>query len=145
MTEPARVLFLCTHNSARSQMAEGLLREAAGAGVHVCSAGRVATSVRPEAIAAMAEVYIDISNQTSKTLERYLNEPFDFVVTVCDDANDACPLFPGPARRIHWPIPDPSSVSGSEEERLADFRAARDDLRAWIASELMPLVEAGRN
>jgi arsenate reductase (thioredoxin) len=96
-----RVLFLCTHNSARSQMAEGLLRLLAGDRFEVMSAGTEATSVRPEAIQAMSELGVDISGQTSKTLERYLGEPFDYVVTVCDDANEACPFFPGAENRLH--------------------------------------------
>src|SRR5205809_6311040 len=90
-----RVLFLCTHNSARSQMAEGLLRHLAGDRFEAYSAGTEATRVRPLAIKAMAELGIDISRQKSKTLDRYLNEPFDRVITVCDDANESCPLFPG--------------------------------------------------
>jgi len=94
-----KVLFLCTHNSARSQMAEGLLRHLAGDRFEVASAGTEATSVRPEAVATMAELGADISGQSSKTLERYLGEPFDYVVTVCDDANEACPP-PSPARSI---------------------------------------------
>ena len=97
-----RVLFLCTHNSARSQMAEGLLRHLAGDRFEVMSAGTEATSVRPEAIRAMSELGVDISGQASKTLERYLGEPFDYVVTVCDDANEAFPVFPGAERRLHW-------------------------------------------
>lgn len=132
MTTPTRVLFLCTHNSARSQMAEGLLRAVSGASLEVFSAGTEATSVRPEAITAMREIGIDITGQTSKTLDQYLREPFDFVVTVCDSANDACPFFPGPARRIHWSIPDPSGVIGSAADRLDAFRASRDDLRRRI-------------
>ena len=97
-----RVLFLCTHNSARSQMAEGLLRHLAGDRFEVVSAGTEATFVRPEAIEAMAELGADISGQESKALERYLGEPFDYVVTVCDDANEACPTFPGAKHRLHW-------------------------------------------
>ena len=135
-----RVLFLCTHNSARSQMAEGLLRHLGGPDVEVFSAGTEATRVRPEAIAAMDELDIDIRGQTSKTLERYLHERLDYVITVCDNANDACPVFPGPTQRIHWSIPDPSSVTGSETDRLAAFRAARDDLRDRIERELLPLI-----
>ena len=145
MTGPVRVLFLCTHNSARSQMAEGLLRAAGGAQVDVFSAGTVATSVRPEAIVAMAEIGIDISGQISKTLDQYLREPFELVITVCDSANDTCPMFPGPAKRIHWSIPDPSGITESEEDRLAAFRAARDDLRERISRNLLPQVEASRN
>lgn len=138
-TEPApqRVLFLCTHNSARSQMAEGLLR-ALGAGRYtVESAGTVATRVRPEAIAAMHELSIDISNHESKTLERFLEQPFDEVVTVCDDAHETCPIFPNAKRRRHWPIPDPSGVQGSDAERLHAFRSARDMLRQRIEEELL--------
>ena len=139
------VLFLCTHNSARSQMAEGLLRWLAGVAIDVASAGTVATRVRPEAIAVMAELGVDIAGQTSKTLERYLGDRFAAVVTVCDDAGRTCPFFPGGERRIHWSIPDPSGVDGSDAERLAAFRAARDDLHARIETELLPLfVGSGR-
>ena len=112
-----RILFLCTHNSARSQMAEGLLRHLAGDRFEVASAGTQATSLRPEAIKVMAELGVDISGQDSKTLERYLGEPFDYVITVCDDANEACPVFPGTKRRLHWSFRDPSQAEGSEEER----------------------------
>lgn len=136
-TRPHRVLFLCTHNSARSQMAEGLLRALGGAAYESYSAGTIATRVRPEAIAVMREIGIDISGQTSKTLERYLDAPFDEVITVCDQANDACPIFPGAHRRRHWSIADPSGVQGAETERLAAFRHARDDLRWRIEAELL--------
>ena len=140
MMEPEarpKVLFLCTHNSARSQMAEGLLRHLAGDRFEVASAGTEATSVRPEAIEAMSELGVDISGQESKTLERYLGEPFDYVVTVCDDANEACPVFPGAKNRLHWSFEDPSRVTGSDEERLEAFRAARDGLRECIEGELL--------
>jgi arsenate reductase len=136
--DPKRVLFLCTHNSARSQMAEGLLRVLGGDQFEVFSAGTVATRVRPEAIAAMHELGIDISDQSSKTLDQYLNTPLDEVVTVCDQANDSCPVFPGQVYRRHWSVDDPSSVQGSDEERLAAFRTARDDLRQRIEHELLP-------
>ncbi len=106
--ERARVLFLCTHNSARSQMAEGLLRALAGARFEIHSAGTEATVVRPLAIRAMEEIGVDISGQESKTLERYLGEPFDYVITVCDDANEACPFFPGAKNRLHWSFEDPA-------------------------------------
>jgi arsenate reductase len=140
---PHRVLFLCTHNSARSQMAEGLLRSLGGSAFVVASAGTVATHVRPEAIAAMAELHIDISDQTSKTLDIYLHEPWDDVITVCDDANDACPFFPGGRHRHHWSTPDPAGVQGDEATRLAAFRAARDSLRARIEADLLaPPVDA---
>jgi len=98
------VLFLCTHNSARSQMAEGLLGYLAGDRFEPFSAGTEATHVRPEAIEAMRELGVDISGQVSETLDRYLGEPFDYVVTVCDDANEACPVFPGAKERLHWSL-----------------------------------------
>ncbi len=135
--ERARVLFLCTHNSARSQMAEGLLGYLAGDRFEVHSAGTEATRVRPLAIRVMDEVGVDISGQESKTLERYLEEPFDYVITVCDDANEACPFFPGAKTRLHWSIEDPSQADGSEEERLATFRRVRDEIGKRIELELL--------
>ncbi len=134
--EKARVLFLCTHNSARSQMAESLLRHFAGDRFEAASAGTEATRIRPEAISVMAEISIDISGQESKTLDRYLGEPFDYVVTVCDEANEACPFFPGAQERLHWSLPDPSSAGGAEEERLEIFRSVRDRLKDHIEGEL---------
>jgi arsenate reductase (thioredoxin) len=131
-----RVLFLCTHNSARSQMAEGLLRALAGDRFEAMSAGTEATHVRPLAIRAMRELGVDISGQESKTLDRYLREPFDYVITVCDDANEACPFFPGAANRLHWSFEDPSRAKGSEEERLAVFRSVRDRIRQRIKDDL---------
>jgi arsenate reductase (thioredoxin) len=132
-----RVLFLCTHNSARSQMAEGLLRHLAGDRFEAHSAGTEATHVRPLAIKAMEEVGVDISGQESKTLERYLENPFDYVITVCDDANEACPFFPGAKNRLHWSFRDPSRAEGSEEERLAVFRSVRDRIGERIERELV--------
>ena len=130
------MLFLCTHNSARSQMAEGLLRHLAGDRFEAHSAGTEATRVRPQAIRAMDEVGVDITGQESKTLERYMEEPFDYVITVCDDANEACPFFPGAQNRLHWSLEDPSRAEGSEEERLAIFRRVRDEIRERIEQEL---------
>ena len=131
-----RVLILCTHNSSRSQMAEGLLREMAGEQIEVFSAGTEPSRVNPLAIKAMEELGIDISGHRSKHLNEYLDQPFDYVITVCDDAAEACPLFPGKAERIHWSFPDPSAATGSEEERLVVFRKVRDDmearLREWL-------------
>jgi arsenate reductase (thioredoxin) len=135
--EQARVLFVCTHNSARSQMAEGILRDLAGDRFEVTSAGTEATHVRPLAIRAMDEISIDISGQESKTLERYLGEPFDYVITVCDEANEACPFFPGADKRLHWSFEDPSRAEGSEDERLAIFRRVRDEIRERIEQELV--------
>jgi arsenate reductase (thioredoxin) len=133
-----RVLFLCTHNSARSQMAEGLLRLLAGERFEVHSAGTEATSIRPEAMAAMAEIGADVSGQESKTLARYLGEPFEYVITVCDAANEACPVFPGAKNRLHWSFEDPSQATGTEEERLRLFRKVRDEIRECIEGELVP-------
>jgi len=133
----ARVLFVCTHNSARSQMAEGLLRHLAGDRFEAYSAGTEATRVRPEAIRAMAEAGVDISGQESKTLDRYLGEPFDYVITVCDDASEACPVFPGGGRRLHWSLPDPSAADGTEEERLEVFRAVRERIRGHVEGDLV--------
>jgi arsenate reductase (thioredoxin) len=134
--ERVRVLFLCTHNSARSQMAEGLLRHLAGNRFEAMSAGTEATHVRPLAIKVMEEIGIDISGQESKTLERYQQEPFDYVITVCDDANEVCPFFPGAQSRLHWSLKDPSKAEGSEEERLAAFREVRDGIRRRIEEDL---------
>jgi arsenate reductase len=139
---PFRVLFLCTHNSARSQMAEGLLRHVARGSVEAHSAGTEATHVRPLAMKAMAELGIDIAGHESKTLERYLSEPFDAVITVCDDANETCPVFPGARLRLHWSFPDPSGATGTESEQLAVYRTVRDAIRRRIVDELLPLVTA---
>lgn len=132
-----RVLFICTHNSARSQMAEGWLRQLGEERFEVFSAGTEATYVRPMASRAMAELGIDISKQQSKTLDRYLGEPFDYVITVCDAANEVCPVFPGAARRLHWSFEDPSKATGSESEQLAVYRRVRDEIRERIEKELL--------
>ena len=138
--EKQRVLFLCTHNSARSQMANGLLRHLAGDRFEAHSAGTEASQVRPLAIEAMRELGIDISGQPSKTLDRYLQEPFHQVITVCDEANESCPVFFGAKQRLHWSFPDPSKATGSHEEQLAVYRQVRDGLRARIEQELLPLA-----
>ena len=132
-----RVLFICTHNSARSQMAEGLLRHLGNERFEVFSAGTEATYVRPMAIQAMAELGIDISHQQSKTLDRYLGEPLDDVITVCDTAAEACPVFPGATRRRHWSFEDPSKATGSETEQLKVYRQVRDEIRSRIENELL--------
>jgi arsenate reductase len=134
---PKRILFLCTHNSARSQMAEGLLRALGGDRFEAYSAGTEATLVRPLAIRAMAEIGVDISGQESKTLDRYLGELFEAVITVCDQANEACPVFFGARRRLHWSLPDPSRATGTEDEQLAVYRQVRDDLRRRIESDVL--------
>ena len=132
-----RVLFLCTHNSARSQMAEGLLRKLGGDQFEAFSAGTEATYVRPLAIRAMADLGIDISGQDSKTLDRYLNERFDAVITVCDQANEVCPVFFGARERLHWSFPDPSRAEGTEEQQLEVYREVRDAIRERIEHELL--------
>jgi arsenate reductase (thioredoxin) len=126
------VLFICTHNSARSQMAEGLLRDIAGERFEVESAGTEQTHVRPLAIEAMKELGIDISVQTSKTISSLGERKFDYAITVCDSANEACPIFPGGTRRLHWSFDDPSAATGSDEDRLAVFRRVRDEIRGQI-------------
>lgn len=131
------MLFLCTHNSARSQMAEGLLRSLGGDRFEAHSAGTEATAVRPLAIRALSEVGIDISRHRSKTLDRYVGEPFDVVITVCDEAREACPVFPGAREQLHWSLPDPSAATGTEDERFAVFRRVRDELRRRIESEVL--------
>lgn len=139
MTLP-RVLFLCTHNSARSQMAEGYLRAVAGDRLEAHSAGTEATAVRPEAIAVMDEIDVDLRSHTSKHVDRYIRDPFDWVITVCDQARETCPVLPGALRTLHWSIDDPSAVDGSTEERLAAFRRARDEIalriRAFAETEV---------
>ena len=130
--ERARVLFVCTHNSARSQMAEGMLRNLAEDRFEVHSAGTEATHVRRQAIKVMDEIGVDISGQESKTLERYLGEPFDYVITVCDEANEACPFFPGATNRLHWSFEDPSRA---EDRRSGDLRSSEEcEMRSGSAS-----------
>ncbi len=129
-----RVLILCTGNSARSQMAEGLLRHDEGARFDVESAGTKPGIVRPEAISVMRELNIDISGQRSKHVDEFESQHFDFVITVCDNAKESCPLFLGPTIRLHHSFEDPAAVEGTEEERLAVFRRVRDELRTYLAS-----------
>jgi thioredoxin type arsenate reductase len=124
-----RVLVLCTGNSARSQMADGLLRHDFGERFEVFSAGTKPSHVRPEAIAVMRELNIDLTGHRSKHVSEFDGQAFDCVITVCDNAKESCPVFPGPVRRIHWSFEDPASVEGSEEERLAAFRKVRDQIR----------------
>ncbi|BCX03752.1 MAG: protein-tyrosine-phosphatase [Candidatus Roseilinea sp.] len=137
-TPKRRVLILCTANSARSQMAEGIMRWLAGDRYAVFSAGSKATSVNPFAIRAMDEIGVDIRSQYSKTYEQFLGQPFDAVITVCDDAAEACPFLPGNYRRMHWSFPDPAAVEG-DEARLQAFRDVRDGLierfKAFVANE----------
>lgn len=129
-----RVLILCTGNSARSQMAEGLLRHDAGDRFEVFSAGINPKAIRPEAIAVMREIGIDISGQRSKHVDEFAGQSFDYVLTVCDHAKETCPIFPAATRMIHRDFPDPAALDAPDAERLALFRRVRDDLRAFLRS-----------
>jgi arsenate reductase len=130
--QKTRILVLCTGNSARSQMGEGLFRDEGGGGYEVSSAGTKPSQVRPEAIAVMREIGIDISGNRSKSVDEFAGQAFDFVVTVCDSARDNCPVLPGATKRIHWSLEDPAAVEGPEDERLAAFRRIRDQLRERV-------------
>ncbi|KAJ3284733.1 hypothetical protein HDU79_007887 [Rhizoclosmatium sp. JEL0117] len=136
-TEKKTVLFLCTHNSARSQMAEGLLNNLAPETFAAQSAGTEETHVRPLALASMAELGMDISSHYSKTLDRFLDTEFDYVITVCDNANDSCPVFRRGRKRLHWSFPDPSKATGTEEEQKAFYGVVRDQIRERIEKELL--------
>jgi protein-tyrosine-phosphatase/DNA-binding transcriptional ArsR family regulator len=138
-----KVLFLCTHNSARSQMAEGLLCHLGPRWIEAASAGTVATRVHPLAISTMAERSIDIGAHSSKHMDELVGQDFDYVVTVCDNARESCPLFPGAPEKIHWSISDPSAVEGDEEAKAHAFRVAADDLTTRIRY-LLALLERGR-
>ena len=127
-----RVLILCTGNSARSQMAEGLLCHDAGDRFEVHSAGTKPGHVRPEAITVMAELGIDITRHRSKHVDEFAGQHFDYVLTVCDNAREACPVFPAGARTIHHSFEDPAALHASEQERLAIFRRVRDEIRAYL-------------
>jgi len=136
MKQKQRVIFVCTHNSSRSQMAEGLLRQNAGDRYEVFSAGTVATKVNPLAIKAMAEKGIDISHHTSDHIDKYMGMEFDYVITVCDNANETCPYFPTTKTQWHWSFEDPSAGGGTEEERLAKFREIRDQIEQRLQVSL---------
>ena len=132
MNEKKRVLILCTGNSARSQMAEGLLRHDGGGRFEVESAGTHPSSVRPEAVEAMREIGVDISGQRSKSVDEFAGREFDCVITVCDNAKENCPVFPSKTERVHWSFDDPAAAAGGEEERLAVFRRVRDEIRGRL-------------
>lgn len=134
--EKTRVLFLCTHNSARSQMAEGFLRAMAGDRFEAQSAGTEKTSVNPLAIRVMAERGIDLRGHASKVYDGLMQERWDYLVTVCDDANERCPFVPGSVKRLHWSFEDPSRARGTEEERLHVFRRVRDQIEQRLAEWL---------
>lgn len=125
-----RVLILCTGNSCRSHMAEGILRAAAGDILEVCSAGsNPAGYVHPQAVAVLAEIGIDISGHTSKHMDEFLDRDVETVITVCGNADQACPVYPGQVNRFHWPFDDPAHATGTDEEIAAEFRRVRDEIR----------------
>lgn len=131
--QPMRVLFLCTHNSSRSQMAEGLLRAHGGTAFQVFSAGTQPRSVHPLAIQVMQEIGINISDHNAKGIDVFATEPpMDLVISVCDEAQEACPFFPNARHQVHWGFPDPSRVTGTEEEQIEAFRHIRDLIAAKI-------------
>jgi arsenate reductase (thioredoxin) len=138
--DPIRVLFVCTHNSARSQIAEALLGRYGGADFEVHSAGTEATRVNPLAIRVLAESGIDWSGARSKVITEFLGRRFDYVITVCDRARETCPVFPGSTNTLHWGLDDPSEVGGTDEERLAAFRRTRQE----VADRLRPFIEEAR-
>ena len=139
MSDRKRVLILCTGNSARSQMAEGLLRHRAADRFEVASAGVAPGHVRPEAIEVMSELGIDISRHRSKSVDEFLGQEFDYVITVCDNANEQCPVFPGQTKRIHWSFEDPAAAQGDEATRLRVFRRVRDE----ISERLEEFIRSG--
>jgi arsenate reductase len=133
-----RILIVCTGNSARSQMAEGLLRHDAGDRFDVESAGTKPGMVRPEAVAVMEEIAIDISGQRSKSVDEFSGQDFDYVLTVCDNAKESCPIYPGHANRLHHSFADPAAIQGSEDERLRAFRRVRDEIRSYLRTFASP-------
>jgi arsenate reductase len=134
-----RVLFICTHNAARSQMAEALLRDLHGGLYEAYSAGTEPAGVSSYAVKVMAEIGIDISTHRSKGIQEFLGQQFDCVVTVCDHAKETCPYFPGGKKILHQSFEDPSALSGTEEEVMAGFRRVRDEIRSWIESGFIKL------
>ena len=139
-----RLLVLCTGNSARSQMGEGLFRHEGRGAYEVASAGTKPSHVRPEAIAVMKELGIDISGHRSKSVNEFEGQSFDYVVTVCDNAHDNCPVFPAGTDRIHWSFEDPAAVQGGEQERLAAFRRIRDQIHERVKAFFRDRVAAAR-
>ena len=138
-----RILFLCTHNSCRSQMAEGLANHVPGEAFQAFSAGTEATRVNPLAIEVMTELGIDISGQRSKTIDEFAGDSFDYVVTLCGDANEKCPLFFGGVQRIHQGFDDPSRLNGFREDLLPEYRRVRDEIREWIDHYFGNIVQRG--
>lgn len=137
MNEKQKILILCTGNSARSQMAEGLLKEICKGEYDIYSAGTHPSSVRPEAIKALAETGIDISSNRSKSIDEFAGMEIDYVLTVCGNAKENCPYFPAKTKLIHHAFEDPAGIEGDEESRLAAFRRIRDQIKAYFEGEFM--------
>jgi len=133
MNQPKNILVLCTGNSCRSQIADGYLKKFAGEKALVYSAGIETHGVNPFAIKIMAEDGVDISSNTSNHVDEYINIPFDYVITVCDNANEACPFFPGNVQRFHHNFPDPAKATGTPEQKLDEFRRVRDMIKAYTS------------
>jgi arsenate reductase len=127
-----RVLFICTHNSARSHIAEGLMNSLMGDTYEAYSAGTEPAEVNSLAIKTMAEIDIDISKHRSKSIDQFIKDEFDYVVTVCDHANEVCPFFPGGKNRMHKGFEDPSGFEGNEQEKIEVFRRVRDEIKEWL-------------
>lgn len=139
-----RVLFVCTHNASRSQMAEALLRRLGGSSFEADSAGTEPRRVHPLAVEAMTEIGIDISGNRAKSVDEFVEQPFDYVITLCEEANEACPFFTNAGGRLHWSFPDPSVADGTHEERLAVFRRVRDGIRTRIEQFISANNRMGR-
>ena len=133
-----KVLFVCTHNSARSQIAEGLLNSLYGTKYQAFSAGTEPSAVNPFAIQVMSKIGIDISKNRSKSINEFMEQKFDYVIPVCDHANETCLFFPGGMKRLHRSFEDPSSFKGNEADTLSVFRRIRDKIKEWIAKEFIP-------
>lgn len=140
--EKKRILILCTGNSARSQMAEGLLKHITKNEYEVYSAGTKPSIVRPEAIKALAEIGIDISGNRSKSVDEFTGKEIQYVITVCDNAKENCPYFPAQTKFIHHSFADPAEVPGDEEKRLAAFRAARDEIKSYLENDFVKILSA---
>lgn len=136
-----KILILCTGNSARSQMAEGLLKHITNNRYVINSAGTLPSIVRPEAIKALSEIGIDISDNRSKSVNEFANEEIDFVLTVCDNAQENCPYFPAKTKLIHHSFEDPAEIKGNEEIRLASFRRVRDQIKHYFENDFVKIIE----
>lgn len=140
MNEKKKVLILCTANSARSQMAEGLLKHICNSKYEINSAGTKVSFIRPEAIKVLQEIGIDISNNRSKSVEEFASEEINFVLTVCDNAKENCPYFPAKTKLVHQSFEDPAAIEGDEEERLKAFRAVRDEIKDYLENYFVKII-----